>query len=89
MKTSILMLVVFFVTGSVAAQNKYEKEVRVSESEVPPNARNFVDMLNLGSKIKWYKEFGMDNISFEAKTKKDGTSYSIEFSGEGCVCCSL
>jgi len=77
------MLVVFFVMGSVAAQNKYEKEVRVSESEVPPNARNFVEKLNLRSKIKWYQEFGTDKISFEAKTKKEETRYSVEFSGDG------
>lgn len=64
----------------VLAQSKYEKEVRIRERYVPQIARDFVDQLNLGSRIKWYQEFGKDTYSFEAKTRYNGSRISIEFS---------
>jgi hypothetical protein len=65
------------------SQKKFEKETRIQESEVPTAATEFVNAMNLGTKIKWYKEQGYDRMSFEAKTKYQGQRLSIEFSEDG------
>lgn len=80
----ILLVVLTTMIGlPLMAQWKHEKEIRVSEKEVPEAAIQLIGQLMPGQKIKWYKEFGKDEISFEAKTKKDGVAYSIEFSEQG------
>jgi hypothetical protein len=65
------------------AQNKFEKEIRIKEKDVPQAAISFVDELAFTKKVKWFREIGLDKISFEAKTKKEGKWYSIEFSEDG------
>lgn len=76
-----MMLCALSVQGF--AQIKYEKESRVRKSDVPEDARNFVDSINFNSTVKWYKEVGFNTISYEAKTKYKSKIYSIEFSGDG------
>lgn len=71
------------MTFSLGAQQKFEKETRADMSQVPPKAIAFVDAMSLSSKIKWYKEYGIDKTSYEAKTKFDGKRLSIEFSNDG------
>lgn len=85
MKYSALIILMTFAATQLTAQYKYEKEVRIKERYVPQNARDFVDQMELRTKIKWYQEFGKDAFSFEAKTIQNGTRYSIEFSGEGVI----
>lgn len=67
------------------AQLKYEKETRVKRGDIPNVALNFVDSVNFGSRIKWYKEFGLDTIAYEAKTKSSGKRYSIKFMQDGSL----
>ncbi len=76
-------LFIFAIFGSVIGQTKYEKEVRISAESVPDDAREFIDGLNFNKKIRWYKEFGLETTTIEAKTKFNGKRYSIEFSKEG------
>lgn len=71
------------LTAFAQNQKKYEKEVRIEESEVPANALEFVNSMKISSKIKWYKEHGLKDTSFEAKTKYRGERLSIEFSDDG------
>ena len=65
------------------AQTKYEKEVRIKATEAPVNALNFIESLEFNRKVRWYKEFGLDKTSVEAKTKYQGKKYSVEFSNDG------
>ena len=79
----ILLVLSIILSLPLMAQVKYEKEIRVSDKDVPKEALGLVEQLMPGQKVKWYKEFGKDKTSFEAKTKKDGKAYSIEFSEQG------
>jgi len=83
MKKSIAFLLLLFVSASAFSQYKYEKEFRIGETEVPEKAVSFVDSLDFGTKVRWYREVGYDTISFEAKTRYDRQRYSIEFSADG------
>ncbi len=64
-------------------QTKYEKEFRIKEKEVPPQALLFLEGLNFDKNIKWYKEIGLHRTSVEAKTKYKKAKHSIEFSAAG------
>lgn len=77
----LLTLFTFYLQGF--AQVKYEKETRLKNKDVPARAKNFVDSMHFKSNVKWYKETGFSTSSFEAKTKFDDKSYSIEFSEDG------
>ena len=79
----LCMLFIFSMVGSVWGQTKYEKEVRIKEESVPENALEFIQGLNFDRKIRWYKEFGLETTTIEAKTKFNGKRYSIEFSKDG------
>lgn len=65
------------------AQTKFEKEVRIKPSEVPETALSFINSFEFDKKVRWYKEYGFDNTSIEAKTKFNRKRYSIEFSKKG------
>ncbi len=65
------------------SQTKYEKESRIKPEDVPSGAVEFVSDMSLPGKIKWYKETGLEQFSFEGKTKVEGRRYSIEFSQNG------
>jgi hypothetical protein len=81
----LLLLVAAQCPGGLSAQEKFEKESRIKSKEVPPQALSFIRSLNSGSKVKWYKEEGLHASSFEAKFKRAGTSWSVEFDTLGNV----
>lgn len=80
-----IILFFLFVLSSLPlfAQQKYEREIRLDPVAVPESARTYIDAFDFDGKVKWYKEIGLDTFSIEAKTKHDGTRYSIEFNPEG------
>ena len=61
------------------AQQKYEKESRLGEADVPPLANSFIDSLAVPGKVKWYLEEGFDRKSIEAKFSFRNEKYSVEF----------
>lgn len=65
------------------AQQKFERETRLSEKEVPTSALQFVEALNANCKVKWYKEESLTNNSLEAKFKRGKQKYSVEFDTTG------
>ena len=75
----------FLVLTTIPAltQQKFERERRVHDDEVPEKSREFIDSIQLSSKIRWYEETGINKTSYEAKTKFKGQRLSIEFSEEG------
>ena len=80
------VILIFLLTFKLLnAQTKFEKEIRIHESYIFPNATAFVQALNF-KKVKWYKEIGLNKtISYEAKAQKNKKKYSIEFSSEGIL----
>lgn len=83
-----LLHIFFFIVSPLLSfvsfsQEKFEKEYRINHEAVPNNAKEVIDLFHFDGKIKWYKEIGMNIISYEAKAKKDGKRYSVEFTKEG------
>jgi hypothetical protein len=83
MRTFLILILLLPAAHYGFTQNKYEKEIRVKDKDVPIEALRFVDTLAFTKKVKWFKEIGLDKNSYEAKTKKEGRWYSIEFSADG------
>lgn len=66
------------------AQQKFEKESRIKQEDVPENARAYVESLfSDGPSVKWYREESLNGISVEGKTKQEEGIYSIKFTTEG------
>ncbi|SRX55279.1 hypothetical protein [Aequorivita sp. CIP111184] len=86
---SILAVVAIFILGnfsnSLFAQQKFEKESRLAQSDVPMNALNFIDFLELKNKVKWYLEKGLERKSIEAKFKRNRKKHSVEFDALGNI----
>jgi hypothetical protein len=80
-----LFLICFWIHQPILAQEKFEKESRLKPSEVPGNALDFMNTLDLGVKIKWYWEEGLDRTSVEAKFKQRRKSFSVEFDTLGQI----
>lgn len=87
MKCNVFLLIgLFFGIISTFSQSKQEREFRIEEAIFPKNAKNLLDPYLINSKrIRYYKEFDGEKISFEAKFKKDRLKYSIEFSESGLL----
>lgn len=79
----VIVTMTFLVFGNYSdnlfAQQKYERESRLNQNDVPSTAFNFIDSLNLKNKVKWYLEEGLEDKSVEAKFKKNGEKHSVEF----------
>jgi hypothetical protein len=67
------------------SQVKYEREYGVSAKEIPAPARAFAEKAFPGQKIKWYKEERLESFSFEAKVRRHGTRFSVEFDSLGTI----
>lgn len=65
------------------AQEKVEKEESISKSEVNSQALGFVEAANFSKKVRWYKEYGVNTESLEAKVKFRRHWFSIEFDSAG------
>ena len=81
-KRSVLFLILLS-WGVVYGQKKFEKEFRLKEEDVPPAALQFVQPDELDARVKWYFEENLEGNSVEAKLKRDGQRFSIEFDTTG------
>ncbi len=84
-KRLVPIIIMIVLTNLIFAQTKYEKEYKLDKKEVPQSALEFIETLRFDSKIKWYKEEGIDKTSIEAKTKFHSKKYSIEFDNDGKI----
>lgn len=80
-----MFLFVLFVQGNFYAQDKYEKESRIKRKNVPSNALQFIDSLNLTSRVRWYLEEGLTEKTIEAKFRKNKVRFSVEFDTLGRI----
>lgn len=80
-----LLLALLAATPAAFSQVKYEREIRIRPTAVPAQARAFADAALGGQKPRWYQEINLDFFTYEAKLKKEGRQYSIEFDTAGRV----
>ena len=84
--TFLIALSAFLVLSTSSfGQKKFEKESRISKSDLPSFAVDFAALFTDGQRIKWYLEEGLDRNSIEAKYKRDGRHYSVEFDTLGTM----
>lgn len=81
----VLLLCSAFSCTHAFAQQKFEKEYRLKTAEVPLLARQFVDSLGFDCRVKWYMEISQNGKSLEAKSKRGGKWYSVEFDTTGKI----
>lgn len=86
MKRTIFALLLALLWPIISfSQVKYEREYRISAKEAPAPARAFAEKAFPGQKIKWYKEERLESFSFEAKAKRYGVRFSVEFDSLGLI----
>ncbi len=82
MKTASIILSIGFLLlfpFISKAQQKYEREFRIKSETIPQSAKEFIDSISADSKIKWYKEISLNDITIEAKFKYNKKKFSVEF----------
>lgn len=82
MKTARIIIALGFsllFQFTTQAQHKYEREFRIKSETIPQSAKDFIDSISADSKIKWYKEISLNDITLEAKFKYNKKKYSVEF----------
>jgi len=88
MKTTIIIssisFLLLFPFVSIA-QHKYEREYRMKSEMIPQSAKRFIDSISTDLKVKWYKEIGLNDVSFEAKFKHKNKQFSVEFDTLGIL----
>lgn len=72
-----------FSALQLIAQPKEELEVKIDRSLFPQEAKEMTLNMFGKTKIHWIKETTNGKISYEAKCKKDGVRYSLEFDEQG------
>ncbi|MEM7106121.1 MAG: hypothetical protein AAF502_23515 [Bacteroidota bacterium] len=86
MKKSIFVFIFFAISVSLLqGQQKFEKESRINEREVPQPALDFISEIGFTKKVKWFKEQSLTGTTVEAKTKFNDSKYSLEFNLDGEV----
>ncbi len=83
--TSLLFLLSIVSLSSLNAQEKKEREYRISKSEFPQKALYSLGDLNQKRSLKFYKETDNDKVSYEAKFKYDKLYFSVEFDSSGAL----
>ena len=83
-KRSFLFVTLFIWFISVGfGQQKFEKEYRIKNEDVPVTANNFIQKIANKKRLKWVAEESQDGKTIEAKFYKNGTKYSVEFDIKG------
>ena len=71
---------------SAFGQIKYEKEERIQKEELPVAVVQLLPLMKANAKrIRYYREFDGQSISYEVKFKKHGAHFSVEFNQEGVL----
>lgn len=89
MRKQIPVLLVLLLSVSyqvVHAQNKEEKEKRISADELPAKSFGVLEpFLEDAQRLRFYYEIDGDHKSYEAKFNYEGQKYSIEFDSLGML----
>lgn len=79
------VFLLFVFQFELIAQQKFERESRLKESDVPSAALKFIESAEMDARWKWYFEENLRGNSVEAKTKHRGKRYSVEFDVSGNI----
>lgn len=85
MRLIVLFVLVCGIYHPLMAQEKYERERRISIEEVPAAAISFLDSCEFEHRVKWHEEESLIGKSVEASVKESGLRYSIEFDTLGRI----
>lgn len=81
-----LLTLAFFLTGlGLHAQEKLEVERGVRQAEVPEEARMWLQANAPDVRVQWFAEETSGKKSYEAKFKRLGDWYSVEFDQKGAL----
>ena len=83
-----LPLVFIFICGFTLnglTQQKFEREYRIKEQQVPKEALSFLSKVASEQKVKWFREESPQGTSIEAKVVIEERLHSIEFDTLGKV----
>lgn len=78
-------LFVVLTVGETFGQYKYEKETRIKSSDLPFHLDIDFAAYNGLKRLKWYKEYNINQVHYEAKFRFYGTEYSVEFDSLGLL----
>lgn len=79
----LFLLVLGMVCTISNAQEKFEKEYRLKEDNVPGEALNYIRFAEINEKVSWYFEENLLGNSVEAKFKINKRKFSVEFDTHG------
>lgn len=86
MKKRLALLFLLLFGYTAIAQVKYEKEERIQKEALPTAVGKLLPLMEIHSKrMRYYREFDGQSISYEVKFKKHGTHFSLEFNQEGVL----
>lgn len=85
MRVFFIIFLLIFPTIPLLSQVKYEKEYRIKAEQVPEAAITFVERLGFQNRTKWYREESLTASTYEAKVRREGQKYSIEFDSTGLL----
>lgn len=79
------ILVGYLSISCCFSQQKFERESRLSKDDLPAFAVDFQSLFTDGQTLKWYHEEGLNRESIEAKYKRNGKLFSVEFDTLGVI----
>lgn len=85
MRILLYLLLLSGICHPLMAQEKYERERRISIEDVPSAAISFLDSCEFDKRIRWHEEESLTGRSIEANVKEAGLRYSIEFDTLGQI----
>lgn len=83
--TCLIFLLSLFSSVELFAQEKFEKESRIKQRDVPQKALDFIESANIKGKMKWYLEQGLNRKSIEVKFQQNRKRLSVEFDTLGTI----
>lgn len=81
----LLLAVLLSFSSELVAQQKFERETRLRENDVPAAALSFIQATDPQERIRWYYEENLEGNSVEAKFKRESVRYSVEFDTLGNI----
>ena len=81
----LLLAVLLSFSNGLTAQQKFERETRLRENNVPAVALSFIQATDPQERIRWYYEENLEGNSVEAKFKRESVRYSVEFDTLGNI----
>lgn len=84
MRAYCLFFLLLLFGYTATAQVKYEKEERIQKEALPTAVVKLLPLMETHAKrMRYYREFDGESISYEVKFKKHDAHFSVEFNQDG------